>query len=378
MFLRARVFLLGFLCKAHCHSKGLKLFQTFNSSHSHHSLYHPNLHLFNPPMSSHIYDVLVIGGGPAGLAAGLACARVRRTVLLVDSGEYRNAGIKHMHTVPSRDHIAPEDFRAAARAQFDRYPHVQFASAKIIDAVQKETASGFPGFEIRDENGEAYVGRKLVLATGSRDVFPAIEGFGENWPGHIYQCLGCDEFEQRGTPIGILGFATPEASHLASMALAFDNRVTVFSNGPVSDAVPIQAALATVKAQGVKLDERKTKRLINNGKSHEQGVSIEFEDGKSVTLGFLVSKPPIVNRAQELIEQLGVKTVTREKGGHVEVDGMFNETSVKGCFVAGDTMTPMQQVVVAMAERLKAAAGAGMQMIMEESARAVEKKKEKL
>ncbi|KAF2496115.1 FAD/NAD(P)-binding domain-containing protein, partial [Lophium mytilinum] len=307
--------------------------------------------------SSQIYDVLVVGGGPAGLAAALTGARVRANVLLVDSGEYRNAGIKHMHTVPSRDHIAPEEFRAAARAQFERYPHVQIKSARIVEAVQKETASGFPGFEIRDDKGETYAGRKLVLATGSRDVFPAIEGFAENWPSHIYQCLGCDGFEQRGTPIGILGFAGPEGAHLATMALAFDKRVTVFSNGPVSDAAPIQAGLAAVKAQGVKLDERKIRRLINNGESHEQGVSIEFEDGESVTLGFLVNKPPTVNRAQGLMEQLGVKTVPKEKGGHVEVVGMMNETSVKGCFVAGDTMTPMKQVAIAMAEGLKAAAG---------------------
>jgi thioredoxin reductase len=159
-----------------------------------------------------------------------------------------------------------------------------------------------------------------------------------------------------------------------AMALAFDPRVTIFTNGPIGDAAPLQTALERTKALGVKVDDRMIVRLVNNGESHEQGVTIEFEEGKSVTLGFLVNKPPTVKWAQDLIEQLGIKTVDAAMGGHVEASGMFNETSVEGCFVAGDTMTAMKQVVVAMVEGMKAAAGAGMQLLGEESAKAMARK----
>jgi thioredoxin reductase len=321
-----------------------------------------------------ILDGLIIGAGPAGLAAALAFARTRTTAIIFDSSSYRNEGIKHMHTVPSRDHIDPYEFRRISREQIEsRYETVWFQKATITRATKKpisDTKSTYDGFEVQDADGKTYKGRKLILATGSRDVFPDIEGYKENWPSHIYQCLSCDGYEQRGTPIGILDFNSPMALHLVQMALGFDPRITIFTNGPVSTEQPIQEALAVSKAFGAKVDERNIKRFINNGPSHTDGVTIEFEEGEPVTLGFIVHRPPTVNRAQDLVEQLGLETVPGEMGGHVAVKDMFNETSVRGVFAGGDTMALMKQVTVAMAEGLKAAAGAGKQ-IGEEKAEVV-------
>ena len=172
-----------------------------------------------------------------------------------------------------------------------------------------------------------------------------------------YQCLGCDGYEQSGTPIGILDFSSPMAAHFVGMALNFDPRVTIFSNGPISQDRTIQSALQTATALGATVDTRKISRLINNGDGDADGIIIEFETGPSVTLGFLVHKPPTVNRAADLVEQLGLETVDESLGGHVKVFDYFNETSLKGCFAAGDTMVMMKQVTVAMAEGVKAGAG---------------------
>jgi thioredoxin reductase len=327
-----------------------------------------------------VVDFLIIGGGPAGLAAGLAAARVLATALVFDSSSFRNEGITHMHTVPSRDHFDPYEFRRIAREQIEsRYQSVWFEKKTITHAAKKLVGNAkYDGFELKDSEGNMYEGRKLILATGSRDVFPDIEGYKENWPSHIYQCLACDGFEQRGTPIGILEFNSPMHSHFVGMARAFDPRVTIFSNGPVSEAPPIQHALKVSKALGAKLDERKIKRLINNGPSHAEGVTIEFEEGEPVTLGFIAHKPPTVNRAQDLIEQLGLETVPVQMGGHVALkDSMFNETSVRGVFAAGDTMVMMKQVTVAMAEGVKAFAGAGKQLGEERAEEALKASKEK-
>jgi thioredoxin reductase len=321
-----------------------------------------------------IVDALIIGAGPAGLNAALTFARTRATAIVFDSREYRNEGIKHMHTVASRDHTDPYLFRNTAREQIEsRYETVWFQQATITHAAKKLLGSGrYDGFEVKDSEGKTYEGRKLILATGSKDVMPDIEGYKENWPEHIYQCLACDGYEQRGTPIGVLSFDHPMSAHLVQMATAFDKRITIFSNGPVSMDAPIQKALTVAKAFGAQLDERKVVRLVNNGPSHTDGVTIHFESGDPVTLGFIVHRPATVNRAQHLIDQLGVETVEPAMGGHVKITNpMFNETSVRGVFAAGDTMVMMKQVAIAMAEGLKAAAGAGMQLGQETSERIV-------
>jgi thioredoxin reductase len=322
-------------------------------------------------MRPQVVDALIIGGGPAGLAAALVFARTRGKAIVFDSSSYRNQGIQHMHTVPSRDHVAPEDFRRISREQIEsRYDTVWFEKATITKASKQLVGEEkYDGFELQDSVGKTYQGKKLILATGSRDVFPDIEGYKENWPSHIYQCLACDGFEQRGTPIGILEFTSPMAAHAVFMAQQFDDRITIFSNGPISTAEDIQGALHLSKALGAKVDERKIRRLVNNGPSHTDGVTIEFEEGDPVTLGFLVHRPPTVNRAQDLVEQLGIETVSDHMGGDVvAVKDMFNQTSVRGVFAAGDTMVIMKQVAIAMAEGLKAAAGAGKQLGEEKAA----------
>jgi thioredoxin reductase len=322
------------------------------------------------PPQPQVVDALIIGAGPAGLNAALAFARTRSTALVFDSREYRNEGIKHMHTVASRDHQDPYVFRTTAREQIEsRYDTVWFKQSTITHAAKKLLGKDQDsGFEVKDNEGKTYKGRKLILATGSEDIIPDIEGYKENWPGHIYQCLACDGYEQRGTPIGILSFDHPMSAHLVQMATSFDNRITIFSNGPVSTEEPIQKALKLAKAFGANLDERKIVRLTNNGPSHTDGVTIHFDSGEPITLGFIVHKTVTVNRAQHLIEQLGIETVDKAMGGHIKIaNPMFNSTSVRGVFAAGDTMVAMKQAVIAMAEGLKAAIGAGMELGAEKS-----------
>lgn len=342
-----------------------------------------------PPLPP-IFDVLIIGGGPAGLNAALTCARTRTTALVFDSRAYRNARVTHMHTVASRDHFDPAEFRRIAREQIEsRYDTVFFRDSSVMHAARKTLAGvgvgeagAYEGFEVRDEAGAAFQGRKIVLATGTRDVLPDIPGYADNWPSHIYQCLACDGFEQRGSAVGILEFGSPMYAHLAQMAAAFDPAsLTIFSNGPVAQDAGIQDAVRLAQAFGATLDERRVVRMVDNGPTHKEGITLVFETGEPATLGFLVHRPETVNRGQHLIEQLGVETVEQAAGGHIKIlNPMFNETSARGVFAAGDTMVVMKQVAIAMAEGLKAAAGAGMQIgqeVAERKGREFEKEKQK-
>ncbi|KAG9186503.1 hypothetical protein G6011_09611 [Alternaria panax] len=206
----------------------------------------------------------------------------------------------------------------------------------------------YDGFEVTDSEGHRYGGKKIILATGSKDILPDLEGFEENWPAHIYQCLACGGHEQRGSAVGILGFDNPKYTHFVQMAMPLEpTSITIFSNGPIKEEASAQDALKL---------------------AHTDGVTIHFEAGEPVTLGFAVHKPATVNRAQHLIEQLDVETVEPAMGGHIEIaNAMFNETSVGAVFAAGDTMIMMKQVAIAMAEGLRAAAGTGMQIAQEKA-----------
>jgi len=155
------------------------------------------------------------------------------------------------------------------------------------------------------------------------------------------------------------------------MAFQFDSRVTVYSNGPLSTDGAVRNALDTAVARGVNLDTRRVLRLINNGEGAEHGITLEFVEGPSVTLGMLVHKPPTVNRAQKLFEQLGLKVKLAVTGGEVVIDELFGQSSVEGCFVAGDASQMLKAVTIAMAAGYRAAAGVSYQLCNEEGAKAV-------
>lgn len=134
-----------------------------------------------------IYDALVVGGGPAGMAAALGLARVCRTAVVFDSGEYRNHGAKDIHNFVTRDGTPPAEFRSIAVQQLDKYKeHVSFVRSTIIQVSNTDVAPDLKGFKVVDNTQTEFLSRKLVLATGVEDVLPTeIEGYKENWPTHM-------------------------------------------------------------------------------------------------------------------------------------------------------------------------------------------------
>ena len=134
-------------------------------------------------VSASAVDVLIIGGGPAGLTAALTLARQRHSAIVFDSGSYRNAKAGRLHMVPGWDDKDPAELRKATRSDISRYPNISFADVEAQHMKQTETGS----FVVIDAAGHETFGKKLILATGSADVYPNIEGYEENWATGMYE-----------------------------------------------------------------------------------------------------------------------------------------------------------------------------------------------
>lgn len=129
-------------------------------------------------LTATVLDVLIIGGGPSGLSVATGLARQLHTAVVFDSGIYRNSLSQHMHNVPGWDHRAPADFRAAVRADLvGRYSTIQLEDV-AIESIRKAD-NGL--FEAKDANGKTWLGKKLVLATGVKDIMPDIPGYEDCW-----------------------------------------------------------------------------------------------------------------------------------------------------------------------------------------------------
>jgi thioredoxin reductase len=128
-------------------------------------------------------DILIIGGGPAGLAVATGLARQLYTAVVFDSGVYRNARTKHMHNVPTWDHRDPAEFRAKARSDLlARYDTIRFEETKTESIWRTEAGR----FEATDGNGKKWTGKKLALASGMTDIYPDIPGYDDVWGRGVY------------------------------------------------------------------------------------------------------------------------------------------------------------------------------------------------
>ncbi|KAF9894329.1 hypothetical protein FE257_007832 [Aspergillus nanangensis] len=315
--------------------------------------------------SNTVHDAVVIGAGPAGLSLAGALARQVHTVLVLDSGEYRNERSQHMHNVAGWDHVDPAVFRAKAKEDLQRrYASVEFQSAKAVEVRKVDNI-----FEAVDQEGNVYKGRKLGLATGVEDLIAAeVEGFAECWGRGVFHCLFCHGFEERGAPSAGVLSTSPLGQHpaqlvsIARMAKRLSDQVTIYTNGNHTLAAQISPLIRSSK---ISVDARPIARLnlVDSGPQ----VRIDFADGSaSATEGFVSSHPKMRQRAEKFADELGLEMTD---AGNVKVTAPFNETSLKGCFAVGDAATVMESVIEAMHMGFFAGVGCVAQLQEEMEAR---------
>jgi thioredoxin reductase len=276
-----------------------------------------------------IYDIVIVGGGPAGLSAALALGLARKRVLLSDSGARRNAAAEHIHNFVTRDGSPPSEFRRVGREQLAKYPSVEVRDARVLSIAGTRGA-----FEVTFEAGVVHV-RRILLATGMLDEMLPIDGFGDLWARSIFQCPYCHGWEVQDRPWGYLAGAA-EAAALTLFALqarAWTRDVVVFSN----DAFEIsEADRNTLATAGIRLETAAIARLVSRDGALE---GVELTNGTTVACAALFAHPP--QRQVDLVRTLGVEL---DEHGYVRVD-TARETSVPGIYAAGD-LTSRQQAAI--------------------------------
>jgi thioredoxin reductase len=295
------------------------------------------------------YDVVVVGGGPAGLAAALVLGRARKRVLLCDAGPRRNAVAERIHNFVTRDGTPPDDFRRIGREQLATYPNVE---ARDVGVASISGARG--AFHVELTRG-AVAARRVLLATGMIDEMLPLEGFRELWGHAIFQCPFCHGWEVKDRRWGFLGRAE-DASHFLPFALqarGWTNEVVAFTGGAFE--VPPDARVR-LEAAGIGLETAPVARLIARDRRLE---AVELSDGRRVPCELLFTHPP--QRQVELVRALGVAL----DDGYVRVDPMKGETSVPGIYASGDLSTRMQGAVLAAAAGTRAAAMINLELTME-------------
>ncbi|KAJ4391003.1 hypothetical protein N0V93_004602 [Gnomoniopsis smithogilvyi] len=301
------------------------------------------------------YDILIIGGGPAGLSAAASIVRQDHSIYLFDSHQYRNAASKHMHTLSSWDHRDPAEFRDAALKELERYGTVTVDRTEVESIKQTED-----GMIEATGSGKTVKGKKVILATGVEDIFPDIPGYADCWVTGIFHCLYCHGWEEKGRlSAGMLAEGDTGnvlvALHFARQALRLANQVTLYTNGNAELAKQLTEALEAAPAP-MTVEAKKIMRLRKGPKRAE--MVIEFDDGTSRTEAFLAHKPKTKLRGS-LAQQLGLQLTPM---GIIKVNPPFNQTDLKGVFAAGDCASPMQTVTAALHTGTCTGGGAPLQI----------------
>lgn len=296
-----------------------------------------------------MYDVIIVGGGPAGLSAALMLGRSRRRVLVCDTGRPRNAASRAMHGFLSRDGMAPQEFLAVARDQLRQYDTVELRHAEVVEAACRPDAR----FHVALADGSTFTARKLLIATGVIDNLPPIPGFAELYGRGVFHCPYCDGWEVRDRPLAVYGRGA-RGLGLSLELTGWSRDLVLCTDGPAEIDVEGRARLAR---NGIRVREERLVCL----EGREALERVVFASGEPLprqalffTTGQTQQSALAVNLGCEFNEKGTVRT------------GKYESTHLAGLYVAGDASRAVQWVVVAAAEGAEAAFAINTDLLRED------------
>jgi len=311
------------------------------------------------------YDVVVVGGGAAGLAGAVMLARSRRSVLVIDAGEPRNAPAEGVHGFLSREGISPGDLLAAGRAEVRGY------GGDVLDGRVVGAARNGRGFTVTLDDGRRVGSRRLLVATGLVDELPEIPGLRERWGRDVVHCPYCHGWEIRDRRIGILATG-PTAVHHALLFRQLSPDVTLFTH---TEPRPEGEEARRLAAAGVTIVEGEVGSLeIAGDRLTEVRLrGNQHHGGHVVPVDALAVAPRFAARA-DLLAGLGLPTEPHPLGpalGESVPADPTGRTAVPGVWVAGNVTNLMAQVIGAAAAGAQAGAMINADLVEEDAERAV-------
>lgn len=277
------------------------------------------------------FEVIIIGGSYSGLSAAMSLGRSLRQVLVIDSGLPCNRQTPHSHNFITQDGEKPAVISAKAKLQVDIYKTVQFYNGLAVKALKTES-----GFEIETESGVVFTSRKVLFATGVKDLLPEIEGFAACWGISVLHCPYCHGYEVKNEKTAII--ANGEMGYeYAKLISNWTKDLRLCTNGK-SELTSKQTQ--TLKNHGVLILEEEIDSF-----DHKDGYikNIIFKNGEKVEVKAIYARPPFEQHCS-IPETLGCDS---NEQGLLKVDAM-QKTNIPGVFASGDCTTPMRSVAIAV------------------------------
>lgn len=284
-----------------------------------------------------MHDVIIIGGGYAGMAAALQLLRARRTVFVIDAGKRRNRFASHSHGFLGQDGVAPVLIAAEARGQLAGYPTLTWIDGEAVSLTGSRDV-----FEVTLGEGQAHQGRRILFATGVSDELPEVEGIAERWGRTIFHCPYCHGYELDEGRIGVLG-SGPMSVHQAELLTEW-GAITFLPNGAVALE---EETRRTLTARDVRVEETPVDRL-------EGEADVRLADGRLLSFaGLFVATR--VNPVSPVPARAGCEMQDTPMGTMIRTDAT-KQTSIPGIYACGDVAHIPHSVSLAVGDGAMAGA----------------------
>jgi thioredoxin reductase len=298
-----------------------------------------------------VYDVVIVGGGAAGLSAAIVLGRCRRRVILCDLGQPRNQASRAVHCLLGHEGTPPRDLLARGRFELEQYPTVESRAHRVTQITPAENQ-----FLAACADGFAMRARKVLLTTGLTDELPRLDGIERLYGRSVHHCPYCDGFEHRDQPLAVYG-AGDKGAGLALMMKQWSSDVLLCTDGPAQVSPGMQARL---QQHGIPVCSEKIVKLEGTDDGALQNIHLQGGKTLKCTAIFFTTG---CQQSSDLSALLGC---ARDEKGGIVTDPVTEESSVPGVYVAGDASRDVLLVAVAIAEGAKAGVAINRSLLQED------------